>query len=105
MDGSGSPENGVPNMKGAVGHFLRLPEGRAFLIQVPGTSQALLKDAEIAELLNWMVAHFSKDEIPPAFTPYTKDEVATFRTAKLNDVMGTRREVLRKLRDMGITIN
>jgi mono/diheme cytochrome c family protein len=105
FDGSGSPANGVPNMNGAVGHFLRLPEGRAFLIQVPGTSQARLSDAEIAELLNWMVARFSKDEIPKGFTPYTKDEVTKFRALKLNDVMGTRREIVRKLRGMGMNIN
>lgn len=105
FDGTGSPENGVPSMKGAVGHFLRLPEGRAFLIQVPGTSQARLSDAEIAELLNWMVVRFSKAEVPVGFMLYTKDEVTRFRAIKLNDVMGTRREIVRRLRDMGIAIN
>lgn len=105
FDGSGSPENGVPNMKGAVGHFLRLPEGRAFLIQVPGTSQARLNDAEIAELLNWMVVRFSRNEMPAEFTPYSRDEVTRVRAVKLNDVMGTRREIVRRLRGMGIAIN
>ena len=34
MDASGVPDKGVPSMRGALGHFMRLPEGRAFLVQI-----------------------------------------------------------------------
>ncbi|MBL0087469.1 MAG: hypothetical protein IPP44_12490 [Ideonella sp.] len=30
LDASGVPDKGVPTMRGALGHFLQLPEGRAF---------------------------------------------------------------------------
>ena len=104
FDGSGNPEHGVPNMKGTVGHFLRLPEGRAFLVQVPGTSQAALDDAGIAELLNWLLKRFSAGEIPKDAPPYTKDEVTRLRAVKLSDVMRTRREIVQRLRDLGFAI-
>ncbi|MEQ8663709.1 MAG: hypothetical protein RLW62_23065, partial [Gammaproteobacteria bacterium] len=35
-DGSGSARNGVPDMRGVIGRFARVPRGRAFLVQVAG---------------------------------------------------------------------
>jgi hypothetical protein len=104
QDGSGSPENGIPSMKGQVSHFLRLPEGRAFLVQVPGTSQSSLGDAAVADLLNWMVNDFSRDEIPPEFTPYTAAEVARLRALRLSDVPAKRAAVVGSLRDLGYRV-
>lgn len=104
QDGSGSPENGIPSMKGRVSHFLRLPEGRAFLVQVPGTAQSALNDAAVADLLNWIVSNFSRDEIPPEFIPYTTAEVARLRALRLSDVPAKRAAVIGSLRDMGYRI-
>lgn len=104
LDGGGNALGGIPSMKGAVGHFLRLPEGRAFLVQVPGTSQAPLGDAEIAELLNWMLANFSPGEIPPGFSPYSPAEVERYRGSRLDDVAGTRQRIVGKLKAMGVRI-
>lgn len=104
QDGSGSPENGIPSMQGRVSHFLRLAEGRAFLVQVPGTSQSALGDAAIAELLNWMVKQFSRDEIPPDFIPYSAAEVARLRVQRLSDVPAKRAAVVGSLRDMGYRV-
>jgi mono/diheme cytochrome c family protein len=103
-DGSGSLANEVPNMRNAVGHFLRLPEGRAFLVQVPGTSNSALSDAEIAVLLNWMLPQFSKKEIPPGFKPYTTGEVAALRGRRLDDVFATRTAIVKRLADMGYRV-
>lgn len=104
FDGSGSRSHEIPNMRGAVGNFLRLPEGRAFLVQVPGTSNSRLSDAEIATLLNWMVAEFSRAEIPPDFTPYTPAEVTRLRHRRLDDVAATRAAIVAKLAAMGYRI-
>lgn len=104
QDGSGSPENGIPNMKGRLGHFLRLPEGRAFLVQVPGTAQSALGDAAVAELLNWMVVNFSRNEIPSEFSPYTAGEVTRLRAHRPNDVSAERAAVVSSLRNMGYRI-
>lgn len=104
-DGSGNPDAGIPNMRGQVGHFLRLPEGRAFLVQVPGTSQSSLSDADVASLLNWMVQANSANEIPADFKPYTPDEVTRLRAEHLPDAPGTRNRIAAQLRDMGYAID
>jgi mono/diheme cytochrome c family protein len=104
-DGSGSPENGIPNMKDRVGHFLRIPEGRAFLVQVPGTAQSSLGDRETAELLNWMVVALSPSAAPPNFLPYTRDEVARLRASPLNDVPAVRASIVGRLQHMGYRID
>ena len=101
IDGTGAPTSGVPNIKGVLGHFPRLAEGRAFLVQVPGTSNSALNDAEVAELLNWMLKHFSPNEMPVNFVPYTASEVTRLRAEKLNDVTGARTSVVKKLAEMG----
>jgi mono/diheme cytochrome c family protein len=104
QDGTGSIENGIPNMKGRVGHFLRTPEGRAFLVQVPGTSQAALNDADIAQLLNWMVDALSRNEVPANFLPYSSEEVARLRANRLDDVPGYRAGVVGRLKEMGYRV-
>lgn len=104
QDGGGSPENGIPSMKDRVGHFLRLPEGRAFLVQVPGTSQSSLGDGDTAELLNWMVVALSPNAVPSNRAPYTRDEVARLRASPLNDVAAVRASVVGRLREMGYNI-
>jgi len=105
QDGSGSAENGVPNMKDRVGHFLRIPEGRAFLVQVPGTSQSSLGDGETAELLNWMVGALSPNAVPSSFLPYTRDEVTRLRANPLNDAPAVRTSVVERLQKMGYRID
>lgn len=105
QDGGGSVENGIPNMKGRVGHFLRLPEGRAFLVQVPGTSQSSLNDADTAELLNWMVTSMSRNELPPGFAPYTAGEVTRLRGERLNDAAAVRAAIAGRLREMGYGVD
>lgn len=104
-DGAGSVPNDVPRLKGAVGNFLRLPEGRAFLVQVPGTSNSALSDAQIAVLLNWMLPQFSREEIPPDFIPYTTAEVTRLRNQRLDDVAATRAAIVKRLAAMGYRVD
>jgi mono/diheme cytochrome c family protein len=103
-DGGGSARHDVPRMRDVVGHFLRTPEGRAFLVQVPGTSNSGLDDAQVAELLNWMLPAFSAGQMPPDFNPYTRDEVARLRAHKLDDVASHRSAVVRQLRALGYAV-
>jgi mono/diheme cytochrome c family protein len=103
-DGSGSPESGIPDMRGSIGHYLRLPEGRAYLVQVPGTSQSSLNDRETATLLNWMVNTLGGNEVPADFSPYTRDEVTRLRGHPLDDVSAARTQVLTRLQQMGYRI-
>ena len=55
--GSGEPGR-VPSMRMTLAALAVVPEGRRFLVQVPGSAQSTLSDAELAELLNWMIRNF-----------------------------------------------
>lgn len=96
-DGSGSPENGIPSMRDEVGHFLKLPEGRAYLSQVPGTLNTPLGDGDTAELLNWVMRNIGRSSVPADFRPYTADDVKAYRATIPQDIPGLRVELVRRL--------
>ena len=94
-DGSGEPGR-VPSIKETLVPFARSPGGRRFLVQVPGAAQSTLSDAELAELLNWMILNLSA--APSAVvTPYTAAEVASYRRTPLVAVQATRATLIRQL--------
>ncbi len=103
-DGSGAPKFGIPDMRGQVGHFLRQPAGRDFLVQVPGTANSPLNHRDTAALLNWMVFAFSREQVPADFRPYTEQEVARLRTTPFPDAPRTRAELVRALQAGGFAI-
>ena len=94
-DGGGVGD--IPQMKNFVGNFLKVPGGRAFLVQVPGSANAALDDAALAELLNWMLLEISAAQLPADFQPYTATEVGQFRAAPLSDVNAVRLPLIQKI--------
>lgn len=88
-DGSGLQDS-VPSMRGFVGSFLNVPGGREFLVQVPGSANSPLNDAELAELLNWILTTMSEEQLAADFQYYTEQEVARYRQVLLVDVSATR---------------
>ncbi len=95
-DGSGSPGS-VPSFRDAVGRYLEVPGGRAFLVGVPGASTSPLDDAALAAVLNWIVEAFGPAEIAAEFAPFSAEEVARHRRPPLTDVDAVRAELLRRL--------
>jgi hypothetical protein len=87
-DGSGAAGR-VPSIRSTLLPFSAIVEGRQFLVQVPGASQSTLSDAELADLLNWMIEHLS-DEPRVAFEHFTAAEVASYRRRPLVEVRATR---------------
>jgi hypothetical protein len=94
-DGSGTPEK-VPALKHEVGRFVQVPGGREYLIQVPGTAQSALTDADVAAVLNWILENFSREELPADFVPYSTAEVSRYRRQPLADVSAVRSELMAK---------
>lgn len=92
-DGRGTPGS-VPPLAGSVGHFLRVPGGREFLVQVPGVATAPLDDAALAAVLNWMLERFGRPEAPADVAPYTAAEVGALRKQPLTDVERVRAELV-----------
>lgn len=105
--GEGAPRNDTPQMAGFVGNFLRVEGGREFLVRVPGVAQAALSDAQIAELLNWILdpQHGMAGASTPAdFQPYSAEEVGKVRRNALLNLPGTRAALIARMREQGIAI-
>lgn len=101
-DGMGNAAAQVPRMKGFVGNFLRVPGGREFVVQVPGSANAALDDAELAELLNWLLPTISAAELPSTYEPYSAREVSRLRKTPEIDVVGRRTRLLRAMQREGL---
>jgi hypothetical protein len=104
MDGLGKPEKGIPRFADQVGHFLRLPEGRAFVMQVPGLLGVRLPDERAAAVTNWMIREFAGPSLPAEFTPYSADEARQHRESRPADIIGRRDEIYRTLLQQGFVI-
>lgn len=98
-EGSGMTDGTVPNMSGFVGRFLQVPGGREFLVRVPGSANAALNDAALAEVLNWILGTMSAGELPAAFVPYSADEVGALRKSPLTEIVQHRQELLSAMQD------
>ena len=94
-DGSGS--GNVPRMKDQVGHFLATEAGRNYLVRVPGSATSSLADAELTEVLNWILVRMGGESVAKDFSPYSTAEVSTLRTKPLNEVVNYRAQVLQEI--------
>lgn len=83
-DGSGF-DPVVPTLHGVLGRMLALPEGRSYIVRVPGVSQAPLSDRKLTEVLNWVLTEFSVDTLPDDFQPLSVAEVSRARRILLAD--------------------
>ena len=83
-DGSGVPPE-VPSLRNALSQFATSPEGRNYLVRVPGASQSRLNDAQLAEVINWVLTEFNADTLPNDFQPFTATEVTSARKQILAD--------------------
>lgn len=83
----------IPALAGRVGYFARTPAGRRYLAQVPNVALNPSSDADIAELLNWLLATFSRAELPERFTPYTQSEVGALRSERIEPRLARQRVV------------
>lgn len=94
----------VPRLAHSMGYFLYLPEGRTYLVRVPGVANSPLNDQQIADVLNWMLQTFSKDELPKDFTPYSVDDIRAHRAHPILNVKDARRELAKQLAAMGYMV-
>ena len=90
----------IPPLAGSVSLFMRTPEGRDYVLRVPGAANSALADAQLAAVLNWLAETYGAPDAPqPA--PFTVDEVTRVRRTPLADVQARRREVVRLLAASG----
>lgn len=82
-DGSGYPGR-IPALRGNVARYLSVPEGRSYIVQVPGSAQSMLSNRDLTDVLNWMVRTMDPEHLPANFVPYQVDEVAALRKTPLS---------------------
>ena len=104
QDGTGKPSAGIPRFTNQVGYFLKLPEGRAFLMQVPGLLSANMPDDRAAAVVTWMIRSFAGPSLPEDLQPYTAEEARRYKAQRPADIMARRNELYGKLLALGYTI-
>jgi hypothetical protein len=101
LDGSGSDVT-APSLAGTVAKFLWVPGGREYLIRVPGVATSPLSDADLAEVMNWMLWRFDKANLPSNFRPFTAAEMGALRSRPLRlEAAGMRSDLLSKAEASG----
>ena len=91
-DGTGLA-NVVPTLHDIMGRIVAAPEGRSYIVRVPGVSQAPINDEKLTEVLNWMLTEFSSDTLPENFKPLSVKEVGRARSQMLADPLKYRAEL------------
>jgi hypothetical protein len=90
----------IPPLRGSVGLFLCLREGREYIVRLPNVAFANMSDDRLAQVLNYVVFGLGGDSVPasPYAAPYTSDEVRRLRSSplKATDLIEARRAVLTK---------
>ena len=101
----GAEANGVPGkvppLAGSLALFMRTPEGRNYVLRVPGAANSALSDAQLSAVLNWIAERYGAPGGAPRPTAFTATEVAGIRHVPLVNVQATRREVVRALAAAG----
>jgi mono/diheme cytochrome c family protein len=94
-NGAGVPGK-VPDMRSVLPVLSGTVAGRRYLIEVPGVAQAPLSNAELANLINWMVHNLGDLTRQQHFTRFAPAEVAAYRQTPLVEVAATRQKVLQR---------
>ncbi len=95
-DGTGSAGT-APSLAGTVSRFLSVPGGREYLGRVPGVATSGLSNADLAEVMNWMLWRFDKEHLPANFQAFTAAEIGQLRGAPLRlEASQMRAELLKK---------
>ena len=92
----------VPPLAHALGRYMRTPEGRNYILRVPGAANSVLSDAQLAAVLNWLAQTFNGEELSASVPLFTPAEVTGSRHSPLSSVLATRREVVRALEATGL---
>jgi hypothetical protein len=92
----------TPSLAGTAAKFLWVPGGRDYLTRVPGVATSALSDADLAEVLNWLLWRFDKENLPANFQPFTATEVGAQRARPLRlEASQMRADLLRKAEEAG----
>lgn len=102
-NGTGAVEAGVPPFPGFIGPLMSDADGRKYVTQVPGVAGAGLSNAQIAEVLNYIVLRWGGNaETQP--NKFTGEEVDHLRSDRLANIVEFRRKIVARLAERGINL-
>ncbi len=96
LSGGGMPPE-VPAFDTTLAEIVSLPEGRAYLVQVPGASQSPLNDEQLAAVLSWLLRRYVGDNLPANFRDISTGEVTRYRATTLANPTIARDKLLRQI--------
>lgn len=99
MNGQGTLAGGIPPFPDSVGHIAGIDIGRTYIVHVPGVVSTSMTDAEIAEVINYVL-----DAWGDGARHFSAEEVTSRRALPVGDVVAYRREVVEALSKAGIAI-
>ena len=77
----------LPEIKDRVGWFMCTPESRAYLLRLPNVAHSRITDnAQLADLMNYVVFVLGGKSVPAGTKPFTGEEVAHERQFALTSV-------------------
>ena len=77
----------LPELEGRVGWFMCTPAARAYLIRLPNVAHSRITDnAELADMMNYVVFVLGEGSAPAGTPPFTADEVARERVHALTNM-------------------
>jgi len=91
----------VPPLANALSRFMRSPEGRNYVLRVPGAANSALSNEQLAAVLNWLAVTYDSSASPTQPAPFTSSEVAAVRHQPLLSVLATRSAVVHNLATTG----
>ena len=91
----------VPPLANALRRFMRSPEGRNYVLRVPGAANSALSNEQLAAVLNWLAVTYDSSASATQPAPFTSTEVAAVRHQPLLSVLATRSAVVHNLATTG----
>ena len=82
--GEGNPPN-VPTLRDELGYMMSVEAMRGYLARVPGSAHAPISNAQLTNVLNWMLDEFNAKTLPSDFKKLTVEEVTKARSKVLPD--------------------
>jgi mono/diheme cytochrome c family protein len=91
----------VPPLANTLSRFMRSPEGRNYVLRVPGAANSALSNEQLAAVLNWRAETYDSSATSSQPAPFTSTEVAAVRHQPLLSVLATRSAVVHNLATTG----
>ncbi len=93
MEGLGTEPGGIPGFPGSIATLAGDDAGRTYMLHVPGVVGASLDDAEIADVLNYILERWGEPGVPA----FSAEEVTRRRAEPVADVVALRSRLAARL--------